>query len=181
MEEERERNFPMTPVVPVSPVIQPITTMPAYSDKNLINKYDDEPKTDNTVVFKKEISNDLRSKVKSIIEPNLIYNLRSNLKSQIVWRRCGNFLEIISKVIMSLSAIPAYLASAFQSRAVEFSVASGVISTVGALLFLLGSKAQRESKERSIISSRIIRDGIGLSYSVIDISEPAEDKDDNKK
>jgi len=176
-EEEKAQNFPMTPI---SPIIQPLGALP-NTNKNLFNRYEDEPKTDNTVIFKKEISNDLREKVKSILEPNLIRNLRSNLKSQITWRRCGNALEIFSKVIMSLSAIPAYLASAFQNNAVEFSVSSGVISTIGALLFLLSSKAQKESKERSIIASRILRDGMAIPYSVVDISEPAEDKDDNKK
>jgi len=177
MDEEEIKNIPIvidkninTPLSPLSPI--------ASEYKNSVD--DDDLKTENTVMFRKEIANDLKNKVKSIIEPNIIRNLRANLKSQITWRRCGNFLEIMSKIILSLSAIPAFLSSVFQSDAVAFSTASGILTIIGSMFFLLSSKSQRSSKERSIIASRLLREGAGIKYTIVDISEPAEDNNENK-
>lgn len=142
---------------------------------------DDDLKSENTIIFKKELAHDLRGKVKSIIEPNIINNLRANLRSQRTWRKCGNFLEIVSKIILSLSAVPAFLSSVFQDQAVAFSTTSGILTTVGSMFFLLASKSQKESKERAIIASRLLRDGAGIKYDIVDISEPADDNNNEKK
>lgn len=168
--EEEIQNIPV--------VVSPILNMSPPLSSIEIKKYDDDDlNSDKTTIFRREIAHDLRAKVKSIIEPNIINNLRANLRSQKTWRKCGNFLEIISKVILSLSAVPAFLSSVFQDQAVAFSTTSGILTTIGSMFFLLASKSQKESKERAIIASRLLRDGAGIKYDVVDISEPAEDNE----
>lgn len=172
MDSNQEEEITRIPVVqtPISPI------------SNIeIKSYDDEDlKSDMTNVFRREMSMDLRKKIKSIIEPNIIKNLRSNLRSQTTWRKCGNFLEVVSKVILSLSAVPAFLSSVFQEQAVAFSTTSGILTTIGAMFFLLASKSQKESKERAIIASRLLRDGAGIKYDIVDISEPADNSNEQK-
>ena len=172
-EEEMTTNIPIVIDKKINTPISPI----ASEYKNSVD--DDDLKSESTILFKRELAHDLRAKVKSIIEPNIINNLRRNLRSQIAWRRCGNVLEVLSKVILSLSAVPAFLASAFQSEAVILSTISGILTTVGSMFFLLASKSQKESKERSVIATRILRSA-GLKYDVVDISEPSEEKENQQ-
>jgi len=172
-EEEMTTNIPIVIDKKINTPISPI----ASEYKNSVD--DDDLKSESTVLFKRELAHDLRAKVKSIIEPNIINNLRRNLRSQIAWRRCGNVLEVISKVVLSLSAIPAFLASAFQNEAVVLSTVSGILTTIGSMFFLLASKSQKESKERSLIASRILRSS-GIKHDIVDISEPSEEKENQQ-
>lgn len=140
-------------------------------DNKNIDEY--EQKSDKTNLFKKEIGIDLRKNIKSIIEPNIIHTLRSNLKSQRMWRLSGKILDVISKIIVSLSAVPAFLASVFDaSFSIPLSTISGVMTVVGAMFFLLASKSQKESREAGLIASRILNEGAGIKYEVVNIAEP---------
>lgn len=175
MEEETIKQIPIIHELKKSEGISPIAPLSPVAPEFKVHIDDDDLKSESTILFKRELAHDLRAKVKSIIEPNLINNLRRNLRSQIAWRRCGNVLEVLSKIILSLSAVPAFLASAFQDEAVVLSTISGILTTIGSMFFLLASKSQKESKERSIIATRLLR-GAGLKYDVVDISEPAEEE-----
>ncbi|ARF08797.1 hypothetical protein Catovirus_1_847 [Catovirus CTV1] len=119
---------------------------------NLPNNINEVSTTESTQVKSKRLRQFI---IKNIVQPTFVADLVDTLKWRYRWRKIGNFLYILSKLLTLVGAIVAFTETYF--KVIYLALASGIITLLGVLILQLGDYAQKESKRKTNETNEILR------------------------
>lgn len=113
--------------------------------------------------------------IKTIVQPTYIFDLKDTLKWRFRWRKIGNILYIVSKLLTIVGAVLAFSETYFQVT--YLALASGIITLLGVLILQLGDSSQKESKRKTHEANDILK-SLNID-GVPELDDEAKNNDNN--